>query len=219
MSLDFTRWYWYLDPESVNGLNLYCYCKNDPVNYIDPDGHFPILLASIIIGAIFSVGLAYGADVIEKVQEDGFQWSDITNPLKENWKEYVIAGLKGAVTGAAFGAGAGLGISAFKAGVRIAAKTAITAFIATTVGSAAAGMGIYALETKVFGLGEYNQSDLWKSGVKMGIKGGLNFGTGLLLGNQGFWNVKNGFIQRTYLKGTLMTPVDMIIEGIINSVW
>lgn len=53
----------------------------------------------------------------------------------------------------------------------------------------------------------------------MGIKGGLNFGTGLLLGNQGFWNIKNGFIQRTYLKGTLMTPADMIIEEIINSVW
>lgn len=61
--------------------------------------------------------------------------------------------MKGAVTGAAFGAGARLGISAFKAGVRIAAKTTITAFIATTVGSVAAGIGIYALETKVFGLG------------------------------------------------------------------
>ena len=23
----------YLDPESVNGLNLYCYCMNNPVNY------------------------------------------------------------------------------------------------------------------------------------------------------------------------------------------
>ena len=81
-----------------------------------------------------------------------------------DWKEYVIAGLKGAVTGAAFGTGAGLGISAFKAGVIIAAKTAISAFIATTVGSAAAGMGIYTLETKAFGFGEYNKSDLWKSG-------------------------------------------------------
>ena len=32
----------YLDPESVNGLNLYCYCYNDPINYYDPSGHFVI---------------------------------------------------------------------------------------------------------------------------------------------------------------------------------
>ena len=29
----------YLDPESINGLNLYAYCGNDPVNHIDPSGH------------------------------------------------------------------------------------------------------------------------------------------------------------------------------------
>ena len=29
----------YLDPETPNGLNLYCYCNNDPVNNIDPSGH------------------------------------------------------------------------------------------------------------------------------------------------------------------------------------
>ena len=210
----------YLAPDSIHGLNLFAYCFNNPIMYADPSGHFAIstLLISITLGAAFAVGTAYGTDVIENIQ-DGFQWSDLINPLKENWKEYVIAGLKGVVTGIAFGVGAGLGISAFKAGVRISAKTAITAFIATTAGSVAAGMGIYALETKVFGLSEYNNSDLWKSGVKMGIKGVLNFGMGLLLGNQGFFNVKNGLIQRTYLKSTLMTPTDMIIEVLIDSMW
>ena len=29
----------YLDPQSINGLNLYAYCKNDLINYVDYDGH------------------------------------------------------------------------------------------------------------------------------------------------------------------------------------
>ena len=31
----------YLDPETVDGLNLYVYCCNDPVNYADPSGCAP----------------------------------------------------------------------------------------------------------------------------------------------------------------------------------
>nr|MBQ8890141.1 hypothetical protein [Clostridia bacterium] len=43
-SSEFRRWISpdtteYLDPQSVNGLNLYCYCGNDPVNRYDPSGH------------------------------------------------------------------------------------------------------------------------------------------------------------------------------------
>ena len=44
----------YLDPESINGLNLYCYCFNNPIMYIDPDGHEPKWWQ----WALFGVGVA-----------------------------------------------------------------------------------------------------------------------------------------------------------------
>ena len=48
----------YLDPETPNGLNLYAYCNNDPVNYADPNGHLAFFIATAIVGAIVGFGVA-----------------------------------------------------------------------------------------------------------------------------------------------------------------
>jgi RHS repeat-associated protein len=44
----------YIDSENPNGLNLYAYCNNDPVNYVDPSGRFAIS-ATFGIGALIAI--------------------------------------------------------------------------------------------------------------------------------------------------------------------
>ena len=43
----------------INGLNLYMYCGNNPVNYFDSTGHSAVLIG-LIIGSIFGIGIGFG---------------------------------------------------------------------------------------------------------------------------------------------------------------
>ena len=54
----------YIDPETPNGLNLYAYCNNDPVNYADPSGHAPKWWESILWGVGVIAAAALVAAVI-----------------------------------------------------------------------------------------------------------------------------------------------------------
>ena len=50
----------YLDPESINGLNLYMYCNDNPVMMVDPSGNMPKWLSTtlkILGGVAIVVGL------------------------------------------------------------------------------------------------------------------------------------------------------------------
>lgn len=45
----------FLDPEGLNGLNLYAYCLNNPVMYIDPEGNFVwFVAAAFVIGFVLN---------------------------------------------------------------------------------------------------------------------------------------------------------------------
>ena len=77
----------YADPETINGLNLYAYCLNNPVEYVDPDGHSVLaFLAAAIVG--FTVSFASSA-VTQAIFNGG----------QVNWGIAAIDGLFGAVSG------------------------------------------------------------------------------------------------------------------------
>ena len=84
----------YLDPESVNGLNLYCYCNNDPVNYYDPSGYSFILLLGLFGVA---AGLVYG------VYADSKDDNSVNGSI--GWQGYLEYGIKGGLIGLGIGVG------------------------------------------------------------------------------------------------------------------
>ena len=103
----------YLNPESVNGLNLYAYCNNDPVNYADPSGHFMISTA-VAVG--FWIGLAVGA--IAGATAGGIIAHNIAEDHgAEGWELFawtmlgiVGGGAIGGAVGAALGSSIGYGV-------------------------------------------------------------------------------------------------------------
>lgn len=54
----------YADPSYLHGLNLYDYCNNNPIMYVDPNGHewWQWLLGAVVVGvaAIVTAGVAGG---------------------------------------------------------------------------------------------------------------------------------------------------------------
>ena len=217
----------YLDPETINGLNLYAYCGNNPVMNVDPNGTFfwMIFLGAMLAGALFG-GVSGGISAVQNGQSF--------------WKGALVGAFTGAVTGAALGLGGALGAAAFVAGTAISATTVLTALGGVVIGSFAAGIGLYALETHMYGE-EFQWNEALMSGGFLALEGALNFGMGLLLGAKGYWpqnkqiykgiinkiigpvkfmasNIKT-IIERTYLKTIFISPITFILDRIKESLF
>ena len=100
MSLDSLE---YLDHETLNGMNLYAYCNNNPINSSDPNGNFPFL--ACLSGVVLS-GLITGVSAMVSKQED-----------ESNLGAFVGGFIDGAVGSAAIAAGLASGSPLLAVGI------------------------------------------------------------------------------------------------------
>ena len=95
----------YLDIETVNGLNLYCYCGNDPINNIDPSGHF-VMSIGLLVAIGFGIGavIGAGASVAGQYLANGCSWENFS------WGQLALDTILGGFSGALSMSSLGLGV-------------------------------------------------------------------------------------------------------------
>ena len=160
----------YINPDILNGLNLYAYCNNNPVMNVDPFGNFFI---SLIVG--LAIGALFGAIT-----------SGISSAAKGNTGLALVGDIfGGALIGGALGLASTFG-GLVGAGV-IGIKGALIGLGLTTLFSFAAGT----TSNIVHSLSRDEKID-WKGAL---IDGGItaaqsiiSFGLGAALSYSGAWN-------------------------------
>ena len=116
----------YLDPESINGLNLYAYCLNNPMRYVDPLGKSVILTILAVIGLSSIIGAASGAImsglayVMETNEFDALDfWASVAGGAVSGGIMGAVSGITlitGGTAGAMIGLFAGVGAMSNAAG-------------------------------------------------------------------------------------------------------
>ena len=201
----------YLDPESVNGLNQYCYCGNDPVNCIDPSGHFVLtvsaLLTGVAIAAGIGAGIAFGATAWTDWRDDGQVFNGSVG-----FDQYLGNILGGAISGTGIGVCGMLGVSL---GISIVAGEALAVGATTLSGMATLGISL----GSAFGTGAlgytarvaFNSTENF-DWTDMFISAGANTASGFTTFIASMWRGALGYMipgQKTSLHNLLMYQIFM----------
>lgn len=91
----------YLDPDTVDGLNLYAYCLNSPIKYSDPEGTAVITIATVVaVLKLMAIGFAIGAvvgggfEIANQINNNGW------DPYNWDWIQIARSSLGGGIAGA-----------------------------------------------------------------------------------------------------------------------
>lgn len=194
----------YLDPETINGLNLYAYCNNNPVSNVDPNGNkwwhwflgvvAVVALAAVVVASavltggtsLVAIGIGFAIGSAASVVTQGI--SNVINGniffQNINIATVLISGL----AGAAFATG--LGGLAGALGIGVASSVATSA-----------------IEEKSIG-------EILFNGLVGGLSAGLAFGFGQLIGKVVYQ--ANDFVFGTFWE---MAKVDgaNVVKGALTA--
>lgn len=98
----------YLDPDTIGGVDLYAYCRNNPIMYVDPSGHLAISIffavygASLLIATVLVAGTVGGAII-------GYNMAKNSSDGEVNIGTLIYGTILGATAGFAV-AGAAIGL-------------------------------------------------------------------------------------------------------------
>ena len=152
----------YIDPETPNGLNLYAYCYNDPVNFADPSGHLAITLSALVAIVLGVAGATAGGIIAYNAAKDnGAEGWDLLG-----WTVLGIVG--GGIIGGASGYGIGalitkatgvLGFSIFKGHVFTITQTIVLGHYGYTEVAKSLGYGFYEIADDLYN--SLNNAQRW----------------------------------------------------------
>ena len=135
----------YLDPETINGLNLYAYCGNNPVMNIDPEGKafLTIFLITLVAGVVIGGTIAG----VKGYKNGERGWGLVKTIAKGSFKGGIIGGLAAVLIYALPEIGSFLGASLGFGGLALAesgaAAVSLTSAQAIIAGIAAlSGLGL-----------------------------------------------------------------------------
>ena len=165
------------------GCNLYAYCGNNPVMYVDPSGCS--FIVTLIIGAVIAGAINGGFKAISTIKNGG----DFRNALGS----FVGGFITGATIGAASILGGGLAVGAFT--LSTAGIIGTSAFL--TVGTFGGGFVANLAESAINGK-QLDFTAALNQGALTFFAGLTNFGVGYAMGVAGLWNSLkpgNGFMD------------------------
>ena len=185
----------YLDPQSINGLNLYAYCGNDPINKYDPTGHFGIWALVAITAASMLIG---GTAQL------------VSNAMAGKTGSELWRGVAGATVGA--------GINALA--LCLAMPTGGASLFIAAGASAIAQTGVDTLETVIRG----EEVDVGQTFIDLGLNfvttlAGNYLGSKMVPTNRGWFQTKNFWHVFTMPYGQkilLQTAIGAGLSGTVN---